>query len=58
MPKITPYALLSSGNGQRDGHIKGNDYLQAATYPKAAFQVTSFEGVPAEWKEGQSFLLR
>jgi polyisoprenoid-binding protein YceI len=46
-------ASLSSGNGQRDGHIKGNDYLQAATYPKATFQVTSFEGVPAEWKEGQ-----
>lgn len=46
-------ASLSSGNGQRDGHIKGNDYLQASTHPKASFQVTSFEGVPSEWKEGQ-----
>ncbi|PYI52063.1 YceI family protein [Paenibacillus flagellatus] len=43
---------LSSGNGQRDGHVKGDDYLQASAHPTATFQATSFEGLPAEWKEG------
>ena len=47
-----PIASISSGNGQRDGHIKGKDYLQADAFPKATFQVSSFEGLPKEWKEG------
>jgi polyisoprenoid-binding protein YceI len=46
-------ASLGSGNGQRDNHVKGNDYLQASAHPKATFAVTGFEGMPAEWKEGQ-----
>ncbi|GAA3408654.1 YceI family protein [Paenibacillus hodogayensis] len=46
-------ASLNSGNNQRDNHIKSDDLLQAASHPKAAFAVTSFEGLPAAWKEGQ-----
>lgn len=43
---------LSSGNGQRDGHIKGADYLQVDQHPKATFAVKSFENLPKEWKAG------
>lgn len=45
---------LDSGNGQRDNHIKGNDYLQVANHPQAVFTVKSFEQLPQEWKEGQA----
>ncbi len=43
---------LSSGNGQRDNHIKGSDYLQVEQHPKATFAVKSFENLPKEWKAG------
>lgn len=43
---------LSSGNGQRDSHIKGADYLQVEQHPKATFTVKSFENLPKEWKTG------
>ncbi|MNB97668.1 hypothetical protein D3C75_449000 [compost metagenome] len=43
---------LSSGNGQRDNHIKGSDYLQVDQHPKATFAVKSFENLPKEWKAG------
>ncbi|MBD2871105.1 YceI family protein [Paenibacillus arenilitoris] len=43
---------VQSGNGQRDGHIKGAEYLDAAANPEATFTVTSFENFPAEWTEG------
>lgn len=43
---------LQSGNSQRDGHVKGADYLNAAANPEATFTVKSFENFPKEWKEG------
>lgn len=45
---------LSSGNSQRDNHVKDADYLQVSDHPKASFAVTSFEQLPAEWKEGEA----
>ncbi|WP_409343233.1 YceI family protein [Paenibacillus sp. MBLB4367] len=43
---------LQSGNSQRDGHIKGAEYLNASANPEATFTVKSFENFPKEWKEG------
>jgi len=43
---------LQSGNSQRDGHIKGPQYLDASANPEATFTVKSFENFPKEWKEG------
>lgn len=43
---------LSSGNGQRDSHIKSNDYLMVDQHPKATFTVKSFENLPKEWSAG------
>lgn len=43
---------LQSGNTQRDGHIKGPQYLDASANPEATFTVKSFENFPKEWKEG------
>lgn len=43
---------LQSGNSQRDGHVKGEVYLDAAANPEATFTVNSFENFPQEWKEG------
>lgn len=47
--------LLDSGNGQRDSHIKGADYLNVAESAEATFTADSFEELPAEWTEGQAF---
>jgi polyisoprenoid-binding protein YceI len=44
---------LQSGNPQRDGHVKGADYLNAAKFPEAKFQVKTFKDLPKEWKEGE-----
>lgn len=46
---------IDSGNSQRDSHIKGADYFNVEETPEATFTATSFEGVPAEWTEGQAF---
>ncbi|MCQ6561306.1 YceI family protein [Paenibacillus mendelii] len=43
---------LQSGNSQRDGHIKGADYLNASDNPEATFTVQSFDNFPKEWQEG------
>ena len=43
---------LDSGNGQRDGHVKGDDYLAVAAHPKATFTAASFTDLPEEWTEG------
>ncbi|WP_028611445.1 YceI family protein [Paenibacillus harenae] len=43
---------LQSGNSQRDGHVKGEGYLDAAANPEATFTVNSFENFPQEWTEG------
>ncbi|MBP1996596.1 YceI family protein [Paenibacillus eucommiae] len=45
-------ASLQSGNSQRDGHVKGEEYLNVATFPEATFTVKSFENFPKEWQEG------
>lgn len=45
---------MSSGNDQRDNHIKGPEYLNVAQFPDATFTVKSFEHLPKEWKEGAS----
>jgi polyisoprenoid-binding protein YceI len=36
---------ISTGNEQRDGHIKSSDFLDAANYPKLKFVATGFENV-------------
>lgn len=48
-------SALNSGNTQRDNHIKADDYLQVGQHPQATFTVNSFEGLPAEWKDGEAF---
>jgi polyisoprenoid-binding protein YceI len=49
---VVDVSKLSSGNGQRDNHIKGKDYLQLEQFPEAKFTVKSFGQLPKEWKEG------
>lgn len=36
---------ISTGNEQRDGHLKSADFFDAATYPKLKFVATKFENV-------------
>ncbi|UQZ34964.1 YceI family protein [Paenibacillus sp. PK3_47] len=45
-------SALDSGNGQRDEHVKGADYLNIAEFPQSTFVVSSFSELPAEWTEG------
>lgn len=35
-------ASLNTGNAQRDGHLKGGDFFDVETNPKATFRLTSF----------------
>ncbi|WP_427051903.1 YceI family protein [Paenibacillus sp. TC-CSREp1] len=49
---------IDSGNGQRDEHVKSADFFDMAQYPQATFKATSFEGMPAEWTEGQTVDLK
>ncbi|MBD0382637.1 YceI family protein [Paenibacillus sedimenti] len=44
---------LQSGNSQRDGHVKGAQYLNAQTFPEAKFTLKSIDNFPKEWKEGE-----
>ncbi|WP_289137940.1 YceI family protein [uncultured Brevibacillus sp.] len=44
---------IDSGNPKRDEHIKSEEYFNTEVTPEAAFEVKSFEGLPAEWTEGQ-----
>lgn len=50
---IVDLTTMSSGNPQRDGHIKGEQYLQVATNPQSTFKVTKFESISKPWKEGE-----
>ena len=36
---------ISTGNTQRDGHLKAPDFFDAATYPKIKFVATKYENV-------------
>ncbi|MEO6721423.1 MAG: YceI family protein [Ferruginibacter sp.] len=36
---------ISTGNDQRDGHLKGADFFDAVTYPQLKFVATKFETV-------------
>lgn len=45
-------SALDSGNGQRDEHVKGEDFLAVTQFPKSTFVVKSFSELPAEWTEG------
>lgn len=36
---------ISTGDEQRDGHLKSADFFDAATYPKIKFVATKFENV-------------
>ncbi|AIQ56379.1 YceI family protein [Paenibacillus borealis] len=45
-------SALDSGNGQRDEHVKGADFLSVTEFPESTFNVTSFSELPAEWTEG------
>lgn len=46
---------MDSRNSQRDQHISEAEYLDTAQFPNAAFNVTSFEGLPSEWKSGEAY---
>jgi polyisoprenoid-binding protein YceI len=46
--------VLSSGNSQRDNHIKAADYLNVEQNSKATFAVKSFDQLPKEWKDGDT----
>ncbi|MEK8130789.1 YceI family protein [Paenibacillus filicis] len=48
---------LSSGNGQRDSHVKSEEYLDTAKFPEATFTVKSFGELPKQWKEGEKLPL-
>lgn len=45
-------SALDSGNGQRDEHVKGGDFLAVTQFPESTFVVNSFSELPAEWTEG------
>ncbi|MGN7763146.1 YceI family protein [Paenibacillus sp. 22594] len=45
-------SALDSGNGQRDEHVKGADFLSVTEFPQSTFVVKSFSELPAEWTEG------
>ncbi|QUL55815.1 YceI family protein [Paenibacillus tritici] len=45
-------SALDSGNGQRDEHVKGTDFLSVAEFPESTFVVKSFSELPKEWTEG------
>ncbi|WP_166245030.1 YceI family protein [Paenibacillus turpanensis] len=51
---IVDMSALSSGNGQRDGHVKDARFLAVETYPQATFKAESFSGLPKEWEEGKA----
>ncbi|NEW07880.1 YceI family protein [Paenibacillus sp. SYP-B3998] len=44
---------LQSGNSQRDGHVKGEDFLNAQAFPEAKFKLKSIDQFPKKWKEGE-----
>ncbi|RCX22518.1 polyisoprenoid-binding protein YceI [Fontibacillus phaseoli] len=46
---------VSSGNGQRDGHIQQAEFFNVAEFPEASFTASSFEGLPAKWTEGSIY---
>ena len=48
-------ASVDSGNGQRDGHVKGEEFFNVAEFPQATFKASSIEGLPQEWTEGQTY---
>lgn len=39
---------ITTGNEQRDGHLKSDDFFNAAAYPKLKFISTSFKKIDAE----------
>ena len=45
-------SALDSGNGQRDEHVKGEDFLAVTEFPQSTFVVKSFSELPTEWTEG------
>jgi polyisoprenoid-binding protein YceI len=42
---IVNAASISTNNEQRDGHIKGPDFFDVATYPEIKFVITKIENV-------------
>jgi polyisoprenoid-binding protein YceI len=49
---VVDMTSLDSSNSQRDGHVKGEDFLAVANYPEATFQAASISPLPAELTEG------
>jgi polyisoprenoid-binding protein YceI len=45
---------LDSGNATRDGHIKGDKFLNIASQAEATFKVKSIENMPKTWSDGQA----
>lgn len=49
---------ISSGNSQRDNHIKGNEYLSVEQFPQSTFVLKSVDALPNEWKPGETINLK
>lgn len=49
---VVDMAALDSGNGQRDEHVKDEDFLAVEAFPQSTFTAGSFSELPPEWVEG------
>ncbi len=47
-------AALTSGNAQRDGHVKGTLYLDTAQHSVASFAMKGVEGWTGAWTDGKA----
>ncbi len=44
---------INSGNSGRDNDVKGPAFFNVSSFPDATFTLTSIEGWPTQWVEGQ-----
>lgn len=43
-------ASIDTNNGDRDNHIRSNDFLAMDKYPEIGFKTTAIEGGPTTWQ--------
>jgi len=43
-------ASISTGNGDRDGHLKSADFFDCATFPLITFRSSGVEGTPGDFQ--------